>query len=145
MRTFLRILFDPDILCLLLVMIATLYFCIPYIQAAEVRTVRLDQTTVAKISVTPGRSTVLSFPTKPTKVILGNQGGFAVEYVESDLAIAALSSHSYSNLFVYLEGRRFAFDLITVAKGGDTLVLVRDAEDGPTPMPTPKRRTHYVR
>ena len=80
------------------------------------------------ILVAPGRSVILSFPTKPTKVILGNQGVFAVEYVENDLAIAALSAHAGSDLFVYLEGRRFAFNLMSVPAGGDSIVLVRDAD-----------------
>ena len=92
---------------------------------------KLDQTTVARVYVSPGRSTILSFPSKPDKVILGNQGVFAVEYVENDLAIAALSGRSRSDLFVYLEGRRFAFDLEAVPGGGDTIVLVRDAIEGP--------------
>lgn len=106
-------------------------FCFHHVHAQEVRKdvrmVKLDQTTVARILVSPGRSTILSFPSKPAKVILGNQGVFAVEYVENDLAIAALSGHSHSDLFVYLQGRRFAFDLTAIPVGGDTIVLVRDA------------------
>lgn len=97
-----------------------------------IRTLRLTSEMIAPIHIMPGRSTVLSFPTKPTKVILGSQGIFAIEYVENDIAIAALSPHSASDLFVYLEGRRFAFNLITVPAGGDSIVLVRDslAEEG---------------
>lgn len=104
-------------------------FCISSAHAHDVRTVKLNQMKVAKVFVSPGRSTILSFPTKPTKVILGNQGVFAVEYVENDLAIAALSSHSHSDLFAYLEGRRFAFDLVAVPSNGDTIVLVRDSAE----------------
>ena len=39
----------------------------------------------AESNITPGRTTVLSFPSRPTKVILGNRGVFAVEYVENDI------------------------------------------------------------
>ena len=94
--------------------------------AAKARTVYLSETDMASIRVVPGRSTVLSFPIKPNKVILGNQGMFAVEYVENDLAIAALRGQARSNLFVYMEGRRFAFDLATVPASGDEIILVRD-------------------
>lgn len=121
--------FDPDTFAMIVFGILITLFCIEHVHAGQVRTVRLNQTTVARIHVSPGRSTVLSFPTKPAKVILGNQGVFAIEYVENDLAIAALSSNSRSDLFVYLDGRRFAFDLDTVAKNPDTIVLVRDAPE----------------
>jgi hypothetical protein len=97
--------------------------------AKEARTLKLTEKQVAKIAITPGRTTVLSFPSRPTKVILGNRGVFAVEYVENDLAIAALTAGAHSNLFVYLEGRRFAFSLSTNAGIGDEIILVRDASE----------------
>lgn len=118
--------------CLVVLPLAAGLLCLAFAKAGDVRTVKLNQTLVAKINIVPGRSTVLSFPTRPTKVILGNQGEFAIEYVENDLALAALTSHSHSDLFVYLDGRRFAFDLVTVPSQGDTIVLVRDALDEPT-------------
>lgn len=96
--------------------------------AKKARTILLNDRKTETIFITPGRSTVLSFPTRPTKVILGNQGLFTVEYVESDLAVAAMRAPAASNLFVYLEGRRFGFDLRTVGSGGDEIILVRDAE-----------------
>jgi hypothetical protein len=99
--------------------------------AAKARTVYLSETDMASIRVVPGRSTILSFPIKPNKVILGNQGMFAVEYVENDLALAALRGEARGNLFVYMEGRRFAFDLSTVSGSGDEIILVRDVVEMP--------------
>jgi|JI10StandDraft_1071094.scaffolds.fasta_scaffold528442_2 hypothetical protein len=99
--------------------------------AAKARTVYLSETDMASIRVVPGRSTILSFPIKPNKVILGNQGMFAVEYVENDLALAALRGEARGNLFVYMEGRRFAFDLSTVSSSGDEIILVRDVVEMP--------------
>ena len=58
----------------------------------------------------------------------GGQKLFAVEYIESDLAVTALQPGAHSNLFVYLEGRRFGFDLST-GSPGDEIVLVRDSAD----------------
>jgi hypothetical protein len=97
--------------------------------AKEARTLKLTEKQVATIAVTPGKTTILSFPSRPTKVILGNRGVFAVEYVENDLAIAALAPSAHSNLFVYLEGRRFAFNLSTNSGIGDEIILVRDASE----------------
>jgi hypothetical protein len=99
------------------------------LHAKEARTLKLTEKQVATIAVTPGKTTVLSFPSRPTKVILGNRGVFAVEYVENDIAIAALSPSAHSNLFVYLEGRRFAFNLSTSGGIGDEIILVRDASE----------------
>jgi hypothetical protein len=97
--------------------------------AKDARVLRLSEKQVGKIIIVPGRTTILSFPAKPTKVILGNRGIFAIEYVENDIAIAATSSQARSNLFIYLEGRRFAFDLVTAPGGGDEIILVRDAQE----------------
>ena len=97
--------------------------------ASNARSVYLTDKKMEPIQVGAGRSTILSFPSRPTKVILGSQGMFAIEYVENDIAINALHSPARSNLFVYLEGRRFGFDLRTVGEVGDEIILVRDADE----------------
>lgn len=98
--------------------------------AKEARTVRMNDKRMEPVFVPIGKSSILSFPTKPTKVILGNQGLFGIEYVERDLAISPLRVGAHSNLFVYLDGRRFGFNLRTTsADGGDEIILVRDAEE----------------
>lgn len=109
--------------------------------ADPVKTIHLSDETVALVRVSI-RGTVLSFPVKPSKVILGRAGSFGIEYVENDLAISPLGSTARSNLFVYLYGRRFAFDLIASLSEGSALILVRDALDPsvPKPTPPPKRR-----
>ena len=94
--------------------------------AKEVCPIFLDDKTVARVAITI-RGTVLSFPVKPSKVILGKSGSFGIEYVENDLAISPLGSAARSNLFVYLQGRRFTFDLVTDLNSGCTVVPVRDA------------------
>lgn len=106
-----------------------LLICTSEALASTARTLYLSEKNTEPIRVVPGRSTILSFPSRPTKVILGNQGLFAIEYVENDIAIAAVKAPAHSNLFVYLEGRRFGFDLTTVAQAGDEIVLVRDSDD----------------
>ncbi len=98
--------------------------------AKEARTLRMNDKKMEAVFIPIGKSTILSFPTKPTKVILGNQGLFGIEYVEQDLAVSPLKVGAHSNLFVYLDGRRFGFDLRTSsADGGDEIILVRDAEE----------------
>ena len=110
--------FLPIVLCLL---------SSGMVSAQAARTVTLTEKDMAKISLRVGRTTVLSFPMKPAKVILGNPGAFAIEYVENDLAIAPLQPKGRTNLFVYLEGRRFSFDLEASEGKADEIVLIRDA------------------
>lgn len=73
--------------------------------------------------------TLLNFPAKPNEVVLGTKGVFSVKYVKDDLTISALSPGGRSNLFVYLDGRRFAFNLKAVVGGGDEIVLIRDPDE----------------
>jgi len=91
------------------------------------KTLYMKDTDVARVTVTLGRTTILSFPTRPSKVVLGNKNLFAVEYVESDLAISALHPQARCNLVVYLQGRRFSFDVVASPGSGDEILLIRDA------------------
>jgi hypothetical protein len=117
---------DLHFIWLLLVVIGLVFIWVKFSWAKDARTVRLNDEKMAPIFVHPGQSVILNFPVKPNKVILGNKGLFSVEYVENDLAVSALTSTAKSNLFVFLTGRRFGFDLITTMAPGDEIVLVRD-------------------
>ena len=94
----------------------------------EAKLLRLTDSGTAEVVIS-GRGTVLSFPTKPTKVILGKANTFGVEYVDSDLAISPLNPTARSHLFVYMSGRRFSFDLITSIDDAGAVILVRDARE----------------
>ena len=103
--------------------------------ADSVKTVYMSDNSVAQIAVSP-KGMVLSFPTKPSKVILGNGSAFGVEYVENDIALTPVSVRSRANLFVYMLGRRFSFDLVASPSAGHAVVMVRDQiETPPTPKP----------
>lgn len=94
--------------------------------ASEARLLRLDDKKIGRVFVSFGKSTVLSFPSKPSKVILGNKGAFSLEYIDADLAVASLHPNAVSNLFVYVQGRRFAIDLVSSSKNPDEVVIIRD-------------------
>lgn len=113
---------------LLIVIIFSCYATSTITYAKSVRVLRLCEKTVARALVSP-RGTVFSFPTKPTKIILGKNSSFGIEFVSSDLVISPLASNSRSNLFVYLQGRRFVFDLITSVNQGYTIYLARDCKE----------------
>jgi hypothetical protein len=105
-----------------------LLFVIPFqAHADRVKTLWICENAVADVAISP-QGTVLDFPIEPEKVILGTKGTFHIEYVKSDLALSPTSSQSKSNLFVYLLGRRFVFELKTVPNA-QTLYFVRDCKD----------------
>lgn len=123
---------DFNFITFVVISLFFIFFFLSHMQAfgKEVCTVKLDDKTVARVPIST-RGTVISFPLKPTKVILGRSGTFGIEYVEADLAISPLGVQSQSHLFTYLLGRRFTFNLVTVLADGCTLVLVRDALETP--------------
>lgn len=94
----------------------------------KVRTIYMDDKNIVPIQVSMG-GTVLSFPVKPTKVIMGRQKNFDIEYVETDVALAPLSSDARTNMFVYVLGRRYAFALSTGSGSGEDIILVRDKDE----------------
>jgi hypothetical protein len=101
---------------------------IPRVSAADsVKTIRLCENAVATVLVS-ARGTVLDFPADPEKVVLGTKGSFAIEYIRNDLAISPATLSSRSNLFVYLQGRRFALDL-TTSPSAATLYFIKDCPD----------------
>ncbi len=91
------------------------------------KTLYMRDEDVARVTIQLGSSTILSFPSRPSKVVLGNKNHFAIEYIENDIAISALQPNARCNLFAYLEGRRFSFNLITSTYTGDEILLIRDA------------------
>lgn len=94
--------------------------------AQNVKTLKLCDDSVAIAAISP-KGTVLDFPSNPEKIILGNKNSFSIEYIRNDLAISPSTLSSHSNLFVYLQGRRFTLDLAT-SQGGATLYFVRDCD-----------------
>jgi hypothetical protein len=100
------------------------------VYADSVKTIHLCEKSVASVYITP-KGTVLDFPSEPEKVVLGTKGSFAIEYIRNDLAISPATLSSKSNLFVYLQGRRFTLDLAT-SPAGVTLYFIKDCDNDKT-------------
>lgn len=93
----------------------------------NVKTLYLCENTVASALISP-KGSVLDFPGDPEKVVLGTKASYAIEYIRNDLAVSPASINSRSNLFVYLQGRRFSLDLMT-SHAGATLYFIKDCQD----------------
>ena len=90
------------------------------------RVMYLSSEHMGTVKLQAGRATILSFPTKPEKVVCGNKNLFSIEFVENDVIITPLSASARSNLFTYLLGRRFGFDLVAGETDYDEIIIVRD-------------------
>ncbi len=90
------------------------------------RRLRLNSESVAEIKVST-KGTIISFPSRPQKILLGKKNSFGLEYIENDIAISPFTTTASSNLTAYLDGRRYTFKLVTSEKSGDEIVLIRDS------------------
>lgn len=92
------------------------------------KSVACDDSKPRVVRIVPGRVTVLNFPFKPKDVVPGSSA-FDFKQVKNDLLIMSVRAGGHTNAVVYLEGRRCAFDLITVKSGGDDVLVVKDRKD----------------
>ncbi|MCH2534233.1 MAG: hypothetical protein MK008_07325 [Bdellovibrionales bacterium] len=93
--------------------------------ASGIRTVHVNDEKMQAISLRMGKATVLRFPDKPKKVVIGNQNYYSVEFIDNDLTIQPIGDVE-TNLFVYTPHRTYGF-LLKVCHGCryDDLVYVK--------------------
>ena len=93
--------------------------------SGKVRNIRVNDQKMFLIRLKIGKSTLLSFPTKPQKIVMGNSALFKVEFVGNELALNPKGIIE-TNLFVYTKKKMYAF-LLKVNQTGDydDLVHVR--------------------
>ena len=80
--------------------------------AGGIRTLYVNDENMQAIRLRMGRATVLRFPEKPKKIVIGNQNYYSVEFVDHDLTIQPLDDVE-TNLFVYTPYRTYGFILRT--------------------------------
>ena len=78
--------------------------------AGGIRTVQVNDTKMQPINLKMGRASVLRFFDKPTKVVIGNQNYYSIEFVANDLTIQPLGDVE-TNLFVYTLYHTYGFIL----------------------------------
>lgn len=95
---------------------------------AKEKTIPCDDKSTKSVRVAYGRITTINFPFKPKEVVPGRLI-FDFKQIKNDLLISALHTSGRTNVIVYLENRRCAFDLITVSGQGDDILIVKDPKD----------------
>ncbi len=92
------------------------------------KTIYCNEYEPKNVRVGLGRLTVINFPVAP-KEILPGEAVFDFKQIKNDLAIKPLKPGAKTNIFVYMQERRCAFNLITVSGTGDDILFVRDPKD----------------
>ncbi len=93
--------------------------------ASGIRTVYVNDSKMQRISLRMGKATVLRFPEKPKKVVIGNQNYHSVEFIDNDVTIQPLGDVS-TNLFIYTPYHTYGFLLnVCHSCAYDDLVYVK--------------------
>lgn len=89
---------------------------IPASQAGQVRRIELSEDRPATVILALGRSTAISFLSRPEKVVPGSPQAIQINFVGSDLTVTPVSRRP-GNLLVYSKSGRY---VILFATGSDT-------------------------
>lgn len=92
------------------------------------RTITCSEKRPMPVKVAYRRVTVINFPFRPKDVIPG-EVIFDFKQIKNDLVIKALKPSGHTNVLVYMEERRCAFDLVTVPGRGDDILIVKDPKE----------------
>ena len=97
-------------------------------QAKAERSILCDDKRLQSVRVAFGRLTVINFPFKPKEVVPG-EAAFDFRQIKNDLIVKPLRPRARTNVMVYLDDRRCAFEMNAVASGGDDILIVRDPKE----------------
>jgi hypothetical protein len=99
----------------------------PMARSPKVRRAPVSSDQIVKIFTSPTIATIIQVPDRPNSVVLGNQPGFQVEYLDTAVTIKPLSNSSKGNLYIYTDYRRYNVELITTdSSRADYIVYLLD-------------------
>lgn len=114
---------------MILLLLASLALGTPLYGKPDIeKSIACDDKKPRLVKVTYGRVTVINFPFRPKDVVPG-EVVFDFKQIKNDLVIKAVKPNGRTNVFVYMEERRCAFDLVTVKALGDDILIVRDPKE----------------
>lgn len=105
----------------------------------KVRRVQVKKDQIVLVKTAPTIATIIQVPDRPNSVVLGNQGAFQVEYLDTAVTIKPLTSRSKGNLYIYTDYRRYNVELVTGDESAsDYIVYFDDARTTPkVPLAAP--------
>lgn len=81
--------------------------------AKRIKDHHLKKDTITNVYTAPGYTTLIELPTKPTRVVVGDQNSFKIEFVGKNLAVKPLAENIRTNLFIFTKDKQFQCTLIS--------------------------------
>lgn len=112
-------------------------FCAVYQPArvwadVRVRKVQVQQDQIVTVRTAMGIATIIQVPDRPNSLVVGNQSGFKVEYLDQAITIKPSFTGARSNLYIYTDYRRYNVQLVTTSEtAADYVVYLDNPVDKP--------------
>ena len=99
--------------------------------AGNIRNISITETSPAKIYLSLGHTTAISFPSKPERMVLGAPNHVAVDFLGNDITVTPLAKNP-GNLIVYTKSGRYVLLFVEgSASQYDDVVNVHLGRSGP--------------
>jgi hypothetical protein len=103
--------------------ILLLIFVVPQYTWGKVRKVEVKTDQIVTVKTAVGIATIIQVPERPTSLVVGDQSGFKVEYLDQAITIKPVYGGARSNLYIYTDFRRFNVQLITTNESSADYVV----------------------
>ncbi len=100
---------------------------------ARVRKVQVQQDQIVQVRTAIGIATIIQVPERPNSLVVGDQAGFKVEYLDQAITIKPSYSGARSNLYIYTDYRRFNVQLVTTSEANADYVVYLENPKQVTP------------
>ncbi len=112
--------------------ILLLAFSLPHTAWGRVRKIEVGQDQIVTVRTAIGIATIIQVPDRPNSIVVGDQAGFKVEYLDQAITIKPLHGGAKSNLYVYTDYRRFNIQLVTGGEASaDYVVYLENPKEKP--------------
>ena len=98
----------------------------------RVRKVEVKRDQIVTVRTAIGIATIIQVPERPNSIVVGDQGGFKVEYLDQAITIKPIHGSARSNLYIYTDYRRFNVQLVTAGESSaDYVVYLENPKEKP--------------
>ncbi len=111
----------------------------------RVRKIELQRDQIVTVKTAVGIATIIQVPERPNSIVVGDQAGFKVEYLDQAITIKPLHGGARSNLYIYTDYRRFNVQLVTTGESlADYVVYLENPKEKikSSPIAWMKYRNH---
>jgi len=113
-----------------------IFWCYIFLSSAfafageRVRKVEVKTDQIVTVRTAIGIATIIQVPDRPNSIVVGDQAGFKVEYLDQAITIKPLHGGARSNLYIYTDYRRYNVQLVTATEtSADYVVYLENPKE----------------